>query len=43
MLLQRHGLDRRIEEFRAVEQWPEVVGLMRRSRAPLKFAPVLCS
>jgi len=28
LLLQRHGLDRRIEEFRAVEVWPAVVGPM---------------
>jgi len=27
-LLQRHGLDRRIEEFLAVEVWAEVVGPM---------------
>jgi predicted nucleic acid-binding Zn ribbon protein len=27
-LLQRHGLDRRLEEYRAVGLWPEVVGPM---------------
>ncbi len=28
LLLRRHGLDRRIDEFRAVEVWSEVVGPM---------------
>jgi len=27
-LLQRHGLDRRLEEYRTVGLWPEVVGPM---------------
>lgn len=33
LLLRRHGLDRRIEEFRAVEVWPEVVGPMIAAQA----------